>query len=150
MPSSGTIKTITLPNGNTYDINGVMTGAGSSAAGVSGLVPAPSIGDQTKFLRGDGTWAEGGSGGSDVFILETSITNASGSYTNTISNSQISADMVPIDIDYEVPSVIKADVEIVCNDGELIISCSNAVGTTDVTIYLMGSINLTAAEGAYY
>ena len=34
-----------------------MTGAGSSAAGANGLVPAPAAGDNTKFLRGDGAWA---------------------------------------------------------------------------------------------
>lgn len=34
-----------------------MTGATSSAAGTSGLVPAPAVGKQTSFLRGDGTWA---------------------------------------------------------------------------------------------
>ena len=33
-----------------------MTGATASAAGASGLVPAPAAGAQTKFLRGDGTW----------------------------------------------------------------------------------------------
>ena len=33
-----------------------MTGATSSAAGTSGLVPAPASGTQGKFLRGDGTW----------------------------------------------------------------------------------------------
>lgn len=33
-----------------------MTGATSSAAGTSGLVPAPAAGDDTKFLRGDGAW----------------------------------------------------------------------------------------------
>jgi hypothetical protein len=27
-----------------------------ASAGTSGLVPAPQIGDDTKFLRGDGTW----------------------------------------------------------------------------------------------
>lgn len=32
------------------------SGASSSAAGSSGLVPAPAAGDQTKFLRGDKTW----------------------------------------------------------------------------------------------
>ena len=36
---------------------GVMTGASAAAAGESGLVPAPAKGDQDKFLRGDGTWA---------------------------------------------------------------------------------------------
>lgn len=34
-----------------------MTGASSSAAGTSGLVPAPASGKQASFLRGDGTWA---------------------------------------------------------------------------------------------
>lgn len=33
-----------------------MTGATGSAAGKAGLVPAPSAGKQTSFLRGDGTW----------------------------------------------------------------------------------------------
>lgn len=33
-----------------------MTGATSSTAGTSGVVPAPSAGDDTKFLSGDGTW----------------------------------------------------------------------------------------------
>ena len=33
-----------------------MTGATSSVAGTSGLVPAPAAGDEAKFLRGDGTW----------------------------------------------------------------------------------------------
>lgn len=32
------------------------TGASSSADGTAGLVPAPIIGDQSKFLCGDGTW----------------------------------------------------------------------------------------------
>ena len=38
-----------------------MTGATSSTAGTSGLVPAPSAGDQEKYLRGDGTWQPAGS-----------------------------------------------------------------------------------------
>lgn len=33
-----------------------MTGASSSAAGTVGVVPAPAVGDQEKFLRGDGSW----------------------------------------------------------------------------------------------
>lgn len=35
---------------------GNMKGATSSAAGSAGLVPAPNIGEQLKFLRADGTW----------------------------------------------------------------------------------------------
>lgn len=33
-----------------------MSGASASAAGASGLVPAPAKGDQNKVLKGDGTW----------------------------------------------------------------------------------------------
>jgi len=41
-------------NNTTY---GNMAGATSSAAGQSGLVPAPAAGKQSSYLRGDGTWA---------------------------------------------------------------------------------------------
>ncbi len=36
----------------------VFTGASSSAAGSTGLVPAPAMGDQNKYLRADGTWGD--------------------------------------------------------------------------------------------
>lgn len=49
----------------TPDINGyvsipLMTGATSSTGGAAGLVPAPSAGDEDKFLAGDGTFKSGG------------------------------------------------------------------------------------------
>ncbi len=40
-------------NNTTYK---AMTGATASAAGATGLVPAPAAGKQASFLRGDGTW----------------------------------------------------------------------------------------------
>lgn len=46
-PSSGTATTATIT---------AMTGASSSTAGKAGLVPKPAAGDQSKFLRADGTW----------------------------------------------------------------------------------------------
>lgn len=59
-------KTITYTKGNgttgtvtTQDTNttySAFKGATSSAAGGQGLVPAPSAGDQAKFLKADGTW----------------------------------------------------------------------------------------------
>lgn len=58
-------KTITYTKGNgitgtitTQDTTyPVMTGATSTSAGTSGLVPAPTTGQQSLFLKGDGTWA---------------------------------------------------------------------------------------------
>lgn len=49
--TSGTIQTQ-----DTDTIYSAFKGATSSAAGGSGLVPAPTAGQQTRYLRGDGTW----------------------------------------------------------------------------------------------
>ena len=68
------ISKIEVLDGTVYDIkdatartglsgkadNVDMTGATSSTAGAHGLVPAPSAGDESKFLSGDGTWIAGG------------------------------------------------------------------------------------------
>lgn len=47
------------------------TGATAIAGGLSGLVPAPHAGDESKFLRGDGTWATVESGSSGGTVLGT-------------------------------------------------------------------------------
>lgn len=45
------------------EIAAIMQGATSISVGKAGLVPAPGKGDQNKFLRGDGKWAEVVGGG---------------------------------------------------------------------------------------
>lgn len=59
------ISQIKLPDNSVYDIKDtvartVMTGATDSANGAQGQVPAPTTADAEKFLRGDGTWQDGG------------------------------------------------------------------------------------------
>ena len=57
------------------------TGADGSAAGASGMVTAPVATDNTKFLKGDGTWAtpagggSGGSGGTITAVASGAIAN---------------------------------------------------------------------------
>lgn len=51
----------------------VMTGASASSAGAAGRVPAPSAGDNAKFLRGDGAWVAVDNGGGHIIL------NSSGS-----------------------------------------------------------------------
>lgn len=46
-----------------------MTGATASKAGKAGMVPAPAAGANTKFLRGDGSWANLSD---TVFVVSTS------------------------------------------------------------------------------
>lgn len=48
---------------------GDFAGASATQAGDVGLVPAPSAGDQSKFLRGDGTWATVSTSGGDYLPL---------------------------------------------------------------------------------
>lgn len=52
---------------NTDTTYSAFTGATASAVGKAGLVPAPAAGYNTRFLRGDGTWAE--AGGMDLDAL---------------------------------------------------------------------------------
>jgi hypothetical protein len=47
-----------------------VVGAKASINGTAGLVPAPSAGDQNKYLKGDGTWADA----SVIFIAEYGVT----------------------------------------------------------------------------
>lgn len=65
------------------DLPGVMTGATSSDAGSSGLVPAPAAGDEDSFLKGDGTW-DSVSGGKDVTIIISDL-NPQQSWPNAFS-----------------------------------------------------------------
>jgi len=53
----------------------LMTGASAGAPGTAGRVPAPASGDNTKYLKGDGSWADpnvSAVSGYDLFITSTS------------------------------------------------------------------------------
>lgn len=82
-----------------------MTGATSSANGVAGLVPAPTVDDTAKFLRGDGTWGlpDSGSGSSDGRV---STVNGIESINGNIALTQ---SLVPSDgMAYQMPYYIQS------------------------------------------
>ena len=61
----------------------VMTGASTSSAGKAGLVPAPSAGDNEKFLCGDGSFKEAGkvqsvNGMTGDVVVDVNVFNSSG------------------------------------------------------------------------
>lgn len=66
-----------LDTGTSYD---VFTGATSNTGGLSGLVPAPQAGDESKFLRGDGTW-------SGELILPTVSSSVNGGFWLDVSGA---------------------------------------------------------------
>lgn len=63
--SDGTTTSVTDSNTNTWT---ALKGATDTTAGTAGYAPQPKAGDNTKYLRGDGTWAD---------ITATSATNDS-------------------------------------------------------------------------
>jgi len=53
-----------------------MIGATADTDGIEGLVPAPKAGDEGKFLRGDGTWAEAlTESGETITIIQEDVSN---------------------------------------------------------------------------
>lgn len=118
------------------------TGATSSAAGTHGLVPAPASGDDDKVLHADGTWkyVQGSGGGARVLSVTGSITNTSGSYSGTFSNSSITADMKAIQLLLGSPDVFDANVTVTCYDGYLTIACSAVAGTSTFEVMLLKSV----------
>lgn len=64
-----------------------MTGATSSTNGTKGIVPAPSAGDENKFLAGDGTWKDAGGGGSvtNPIVFTESSTEGTRTTTGTLT-----------------------------------------------------------------
>lgn len=74
------VKMISIPNAGgegSFNLE-AFAGATASAAGKMGLVPAPAIGDQAKFLAGDGTWK------APIGNLS-AMTNDAGFITNSVS-----------------------------------------------------------------
>lgn len=69
------------------------TGATASSNGAAGLVPAPMIADETKYLKGDGTWGNPGNTayfgmGDPNIIAPTSSPEAGDSYLQTDDGTQ--------------------------------------------------------------
>lgn len=82
----------------------IMVGATASANGAAGLVPVPVVGDQLKFLRGDGTWATvtaelSPSDRADISQLKAQVTTLIGNDPNksvaTIVSEKVAELLIP-------------------------------------------------------
>lgn len=75
------VDNVSVVNQNKVANINTMTGATASIAGAKGLVPAPAIGDNDKFLSGDGTWktVQGGGGQGNILYGTNEPTSAIGS-----------------------------------------------------------------------
>lgn len=179
---------IVQPDGTTITISGgvltatpesVMTGATSSSNGTSGLVPAPTSADYNKYLRGDGTWATGGSGGDYLPISGGTMVPTSGSTDVEIefdtsasasikagANMEVLADggikLESYGSDVEIygynnvwieggrDSENPGDVEMHCANGRLFMKVDAGSGDLDIVNDGEGNVNLAARGGSSY
>jgi len=77
--------------GGTKVITSAFTGATSSASGAIGLVPAPSTGDNEKYLKGDGTWGTVSGGGASLLTPSTAFAIPSSGDSITYNMSGITS-----------------------------------------------------------
>ena len=112
-----------------------MTGATSSANGTSGVVPAPLSGEHMKVLTGNGEWET--APGARIIQVETTVTNTSGSYTTTVADDRISADMKAISLEIANPYVFNGKITVSCSEGSVTLSCPDVTGTTTVKINII-------------
>lgn len=120
-------------------------GATSSTAGTSGYVPAPSAGDQLKYLCADGSW-EVPPGAKPVPVALDTVTNSSGSYTHTTACEYATAGMKPILIELSDPNAFCADITVTVTDGYITLSCDKVIGTSDVTVSIMKTLNPSESD----
>lgn len=79
--TSGVLSALSAAQATT-ELNDFVGDSGSG--GTKGLVPAPSAGDSTKYLKGDGTWGTvAGGGGSPSIITPSQITSDQTDYAPT-------------------------------------------------------------------
>ena len=111
-----------------------MTGCDSITGGASGLVPAPSAGDENKFLKADGTWDTVGGGGSS-YTAGTGI---------DITNDTISIDTSVVAQLSDIPDVSSfleaSDITTGATNGTI------AVDGTDIAVYGLGSAAYTSSS----
>lgn len=115
------LRSVYDPNDNRYQLN-EMTGATASEAGTVGFPPAPAAGDNEKFLRGDGTWAQADS-------LGTLVTGTVSGKNLSFTDASISGGVIDGPYIADVPELI-VSTTINGTTVSYVLSDSNANGKT--------------------
>ena len=132
----GDTLNVTVSSGETYS---VFTGATSSTGGHSGLVPEPSIGDQDKFLRGDGSWGTPANTGAGIALNSVASGVEGALWRDSINDSP-------------VLKLRHGDYEYNFNyDGLTFLGgSSSAIATVTPDTYVLGTATVSSEGGLWY
>lgn len=72
--------------------------------------------------------------GAKLIEAQLTITNVSGSYTNTVTDNRIAASMKPYALEVEHPEVFRDKITVIANGGSYTVSCPDVEGTSDLKI----------------
>lgn len=87
------------------------------------------------------------SSAAQTYVVETTVTNVSGSYTGTVQDAVITSNMKPVCIELSNPVIFKDNINVTCSSGSVTIACSNVSGTSTVKITMLTGDTLESAEG---
>lgn len=113
-----------------YDVIDIMSGADASNMGTSGLVPAPGVGEQNYFLRGDGVWAMPEipvslNGDEKAIVVENDIVSLKDFgkkfYRYVAASGDIAAHYVEQDVNADYPWAAGLEPKVVSREGELVL-----------------------------
>lgn len=80
----------------------------------------------------------GGSGGVPAIVRTYRVENVSGSYSHTFEEVAVTSSVKAILMEYSNPSAFRDSPYVDVGDQSVTITCSNVVGTSDVTITMIG------------
>lgn len=72
--------------------------------------------------------------GAKIVLAELTVTNTSGAYTNTVTDSRISSSMKAYALEIEDPSVFGDKISVTAGVGEYTIECDEVAGETNIKI----------------
>ena len=117
-----------------------MTGATASAAGKTGLVPAPAKGNQGKFLRGDGTWQNVTATvplTTSLAVTEEGVVGLDGT-VGKVLNDKI--DALNNSFSQTLPSIVALDVNVTLVNSIATVTNKNFKSTSKVFVTRKGSV----------
>jgi hypothetical protein len=127
-------------------------GATALVAGTKGLVPAPSAGDEFKFLKGDGTWGTVATTFNDVLASGTALTadRTIDAGSNNLAITNLPTHTNANDVDTHLMLDSSSQIKAKTNDSIRGVLTGTAVPSGSNTAYYLGQLYFRSTDSTWY